>query len=78
MTAPLTRQELERLAKPSSFHRSLDALEVIADWKEDLLRRIRRRQLIYELVTVAGEQDRLIDEVQTIKRVCKCFGWGST
>ncbi len=52
-----------------------DTLAIIADWKRDLQQRIARRQLIFELATVGGEQDSLIAEVETFKRVCKAVAW---
>jgi hypothetical protein len=64
-----------RVGQLAAARKRLEDLETIADWREDLLRRIRQRQLIFELVTIGGEQDSLRAEVETFKRCCRALAW---
>jgi hypothetical protein len=66
-------QELE--AARLRLDARLEQLETIADWRDDLHRRIRRRRLVFELATVGGEQDSLIAEVETFKLCCRALAW---
>jgi hypothetical protein len=52
-----------------------DRLETIAAWKEDLLARIRRAQLMFELVNCDIDIGPLVDELTDFKRVCACLAW---
>jgi hypothetical protein len=46
-------------------------LAVIADWRDDLLSRIRRAHLRFEFISLdADEQEALAAEVATFKQVC--------
>lgn len=46
-------------------------LAVIADWRDDLLSRIRRAHLRFEFIGLdADEQEALAAEVATFKQVC--------
>jgi hypothetical protein len=55
----------------------LDALEAIADWRDDLFARIRRAQLRFELIGLDGEEiDALAAEATAFKRCCRGLTWG--
>ena len=54
----------------------LDALEAIADWKEDLRARIRCAQLRLELAGLEPERvDEFVEEVAAFKKCCRCLAW---
>jgi hypothetical protein len=59
----------------ANLDRLTEQLKVVADWKDDLQQQIARRQLIFELAAVGGEQNRLIAEVECFKRCCKALAW---
>jgi hypothetical protein len=52
-----------------------DTLQTIAAWKEDLTARIRRTQLMFELVDCEIDIGPLVDELTNFKRVCACLAW---
>ena len=55
---------------------ALDALETIADWKEDLGAKIRRALLHLELAGLEPERiDELVEEVAAFKKCCRCLAW---
>jgi hypothetical protein len=45
-------------------------LAAIADWKDELQRKIRLAQLKFELVDCFAERDALVAEVEAFKEVC--------
>jgi hypothetical protein len=47
----------------------------VAPWRDDLLCRIWRTRLIFELVDTDVDIDELIDEVRDFERVCRCLLW---
>lgn len=52
-----------------------DTLTLIADWRDDLLDRIRRTALVFELHNSEIDVQPLIEEAAAFKRVCACLGW---
>jgi hypothetical protein len=61
-----------------------DALEIIIAWRDELAVRIRRRQLLFELVDCGvgldpvdydAEIERLKTEVGDFVRVCRALAW---
>jgi hypothetical protein len=52
-----------------------DQLEMIADWKDDLRRRIWRAQMIFELADFDHDFGPLQQEVEDFKRVCRSIRW---
>ena len=54
---------------------TIDTLGIIADWREDLQRRIRQTQLIFMYVDCEIDFSPLQNEVETFKRVCQCLTW---
>jgi hypothetical protein len=55
-----------------------DELERMADWHGDLLSRIARRQLVFELVDYEVDFDDLIDEVAAFRAVCLALAASSS
>jgi len=54
------------------FPVDIEALEVIADWREDLILRVRRAHLRYELVGLSAEEViALSAEAESFKRACQ-------
>jgi hypothetical protein len=66
---------VERLGS-SAVTATVDDLEAVADWRDDLVRRNRRLELRFEfaalinLQQLAVEQDELIAEAEAFKAVC--------
>jgi hypothetical protein len=64
----------DRLSALDAQELNLQALEIIANWREDLTIRLRRADLKLELI--GGEDDvALAFEVEEFKRCCKVLGW---
>jgi hypothetical protein len=58
-------------AQDKRFDQLLADLEAIADWKNELVARLRRAHLRFEFVGFdADEQEALAAEVATLKQVC--------
>ena len=65
MTALLDPDTIDKLA------RHTDDLAIIAGWKDELIARIDRAQMRFELIGLdPEEQDLIADEVQTFKQLC--------
>ena len=66
------RDVQSHFAQDKHFNDQLLAdLAVIADWRDDLLSRIRRAHLRFEFIGLdADEQEALAAEVATFKQVC--------
>lgn len=60
---------------PISESYDADLLETIADWQVDLVARIRRAQLVFELVDSETDFQPLIEEARQFARVCACLSW---
>jgi len=60
----------------SKLERLTNDLAVIADWKDELQRKIRLAQLKFEMVDCfnAAEQEALEIEVEVFKEVCRRLG----
>jgi hypothetical protein len=57
------------------FERVIEDLVLIADWRDDLVTRIRRAELLFELVDIDHpEIDAVFYEVHDFKRVCRVLG----
>lgn len=52
-----------------------DDLELIAQWREDLLSRIRRRQFTVEILDCRGDDADLIAEADLFGRACRAVAW---
>lgn len=53
-----------------------ETLQLIVDWRDDLLSRIARAQIRFELIGFdEGEEERLVDEVAAFRRFCAAVGW---
>ena len=61
-------------AQASKLKRLTDDLAAIADWKDELQRKIRVAQLTFEFVDCFDEQEALRAEVEVFKKVCRCLG----
>src|SRR5262249_34339491 len=57
-------------ASKFQLERLTDDLAAIADWKDQLQRKIRLAQLKFELVDCFAERDALAAEVKAFKEVC--------
>jgi hypothetical protein len=55
----------------------LRALDTVLDWHLDLLSRIRRAQLRFELVDFKHEDQDLSGEVAALIRICRQLTWGA-
>jgi hypothetical protein len=54
----------------------VEPLEIIADWREDLTRQLRRAQLRFELIGLDQKEDeRLKAEVADFSRCCRVLTW---
>jgi hypothetical protein len=54
----------------------IEPLEIIADWREDLTRRLRQAQLCFELIGLdSDEEERLKAEVSDFVRCCRALMW---
>jgi hypothetical protein len=74
-STPLDFDALLREAKRDLDART-DTIEIIADWRDDLLIRIARAQIRFELIGLDDiEQDQLVAEVEEFKRACRCIAW---
>jgi hypothetical protein len=72
MTA-LTRLQIAR----KRLERLTDDLEAIADWRDDLARRLRCAHLRFEFISLdPGEQEQLEAEVAAFRQVCRALSAG--
>jgi hypothetical protein len=54
---------------------TIDTLGIIADWREDLQRRIRRARLTFLYADCGIDTSALQTEAETFGRVCRCLSW---
>lgn len=58
------------------LERRTEALAIIADWRDDLMVRVDRARLRYELIGLPEEeQQALEDEVAAFKHCCRVLAW---
>ena len=63
-----------RLSALDAQELNLQALEIMAEWREDLTIRLRRACLKLELI--GGDDDAALSfEVEEFKRCCRVLGW---
>jgi len=56
--------------------RFTDALRIIANWRDDLLARLDRTLLRFELIGLQdGEFEQLVAEIEDFKRTCQTVAW---
>jgi len=60
---------------PISESYDADLLETIADWQVDLVARIRRAQLIFQLVDSEINFQSLVEEATEFRLVCRRLAW---
>jgi hypothetical protein len=63
--------------KLSAARKRIEALSTVLDWHTDLLARIRRAQLIFELIDFEHCDHELELEVRHHLRVCRQLTWPS-
>jgi hypothetical protein len=72
------QQELadELAAARRHLERRAEANNIVADWRDELRRRLARTNLKAELIGIpADEHDALVNEVAEFKRLCAALGW---
>lgn len=67
-----SKQQSDSKTPPASQEQLLADLETVADWRDELLMRMARGQLILEMIGLSNERhDELIAEAQAFIRVCR-------
>jgi hypothetical protein len=81
MTAPLDIDAIDLVAQLNAardqLDRNTDTLSLLADIRDDLLYRIRYRQLRMEAIDADTPIDDLVEEIVEFKRICAYLAWRS-
>lgn len=81
MTAPLDIDAIDLVAQLNAARDQLDrnpyTLSLLADIRDDLLYRIRYRQLRMEAIDADTPIDDLVEEIAEFKRICAYLAWRS-
>jgi hypothetical protein len=77
VTQPVRSTQASNLLRARQrLDRRTEALEVIANWRDELRERIARAKLRFELVGLDNEeQQALVAEICDFKRICRCLAW---
>jgi hypothetical protein len=75
-----SRNEQQTLADLARARQHLEwraeANDIVADWRDELRKRVARTSLKAELIGISAEEhDALVDEVAEFKRFCAAVGW---
>jgi hypothetical protein len=74
-SADLARARIA-LEQRAQLEQRADAYRIIADWRDELQKRVERITLTAELIGITDDEHyALVDEVDNYKRVCAALGW---